>query len=99
MPSALMLAVGVFLLIAWWIFRSKRHSTQSQQQFMQVEASNGGVAIGGNNSGDINTGQVGGADPKPAGTPLWERLLAIVGSLTGIVGLYLVFFPPGVAGK
>ena len=96
--SAVVLAMGTFLLIAWWIARRNRISTRTQQQPAHTTASKGGVAVGGNNSGIINTGQIN-PTSKSANTPIGERLLAVAGSVASIVGLYLVFFPPGVAGK
>lgn len=73
--SLLILGIGVILVVLSLFLRRDDHSRRADR---------GGVVVGGDNPGVINTGRMGGGGSSAPG---WERWIGIVGALCGIAGL------------
>ena len=70
--SFVLLGFGVVLIALAAVLR-RNHRSQ--------RADRGGVVVGGDNKGIVNTGTMGGS------TPGWERWLTVAGSICSLIGL------------
>lgn len=87
MEGWLLLGAGVVMLIAAALNRGRRVSARS----FTGTLNQGNIKAGGNVSiGATVTTQ---ATPTPAPAPLWERALAIGGSVASLLGLVFVLWP------
>ncbi|MDI9336392.1 MAG: hypothetical protein QM520_05115 [Gammaproteobacteria bacterium] len=85
--SLLVVTLALWVIAVWVRRRRIRGGTH-------VSASQGGVVVMGYNSGTIHTETSAPSRSAVAQASWWERALAIVGSLTGILGFIFIFYPP-----
>jgi len=92
-PGPLLIGLGVFLFVVYVALRRRSRPRPSESG---MRADRGGVVVGGDNPGTINTSTVQAPQaPNPSSSrfDVWLKRAVGIGSLLGVgVGIFVAFF-------